>query len=77
MNYLPLALLIVLAPAMAENADDVGNDPPLTINGCVIAEASQCPGADLRGANLANQDLRKMNLAGADLRDADLPPCPA
>lgn len=43
MNYLPFALLIVLSPAVAKNADDAGNDPPLAINGCVIAEASQCP----------------------------------
>ena len=72
MNYLPFALLLALTPALAANADDDGNDTPLTVNGCVIAEASQCPGANLRGANLANQDLRKMNLAGADLREADL-----
>lgn len=72
MNYLPFTLLLALSPALAVSADDAGNDTPLTINGCVIAEASQCPGANLRGANLANQDLRKMNLAGADLRDADL-----
>ena len=72
MNYLPLALLLGLSPALAMNVDDDGNDVPLTINGCLIAEASQCPGANLRGANLANQDLRKMNLAGADLSGADL-----
>lgn len=58
MNYLPLGLLLVLSPTLAMNADDAESDTPLTINGCRIAEASQCPGADLRGANLANQDLR-------------------
>ena len=49
MNYLPFALLLVLSPAMAVSADDDGNDAPLTVNGCVIAEASQCPGANLPG----------------------------
>ena len=53
MNYLPFTLLLALSPALAVSADDAGNDTPLTINGCVIAEASQCPGANLRGANLA------------------------
>lgn len=58
MNYLPFTLLLALSPALAVSADDAGNDTPLTINGCVIAEASQCPGANLRGANLANSTLR-------------------
>src|SRR5690606_11796487 len=67
MNYLPLVLFFALPCALA--ADD---GEPLVINGCSIAEASQCPNADLRGADLSNQDLRKMNLAGADLREANL-----
>lgn len=72
MTFLPLALLLAITPALALATDSDDGDTPLSINGCVIAEASQCPGANLRGAKLANQDLRKMNLAGADLRDADL-----
>ena len=68
MKYLPLFLLLIGSLAHAENGDDA----PLIINGCTLAEHSQCPGANLRGVNLSNQDLRGMNLAGADLRDADL-----
>ncbi|HAA39854.1 MAG TPA: pentapeptide repeat-containing protein, partial [Pseudomonas sp.] len=64
MNYLPLLLLLCLPVAHAEDGDDA----PLIINGCTIAAHSQCPGANLKGANLRNQDLSKMNLAGADLR---------
>ncbi|MCW1248468.1 pentapeptide repeat-containing protein, partial [Pseudomonas sp. SAICEU22] len=67
MKFLPLLLLFIGAVAHADDPDTA-----LTIKGCTIAESSQCPGANLRGAKLANQDLRKMNLAGADLRDADL-----
>jgi len=48
MNYLSLVLLLSLPPAFAVNVDDDGNDVPLTINGCLIAESSQCPGANLR-----------------------------
>jgi len=55
MNYLPLLLLLALPLA---HADD-GDDTPLVINGCTLAEHSQCPGANLRGANLSNQDLSK------------------
>ena len=83
MNYLPFTLLLALSPALAVNADDAGNDAPLTINGCVIAEASQCPGANLRGAKLANQDLRKSararllwpNLASCRLASPRLASC--
>ena len=68
MKYLPLLLLLSLPLA---HADD-GDDAPLIVNGCTIAEHSQCPGANLQGANLSNQDLRNMNLSGANLRNADL-----
>ena len=69
MKYLPLFLMLTLPLA---HATDDGEDTPLIINGCTVAQHSQCPGADLKGANLSNQDLRSMNLSGADLRNADL-----
>ncbi|MEO6679794.1 MAG: pentapeptide repeat-containing protein, partial [Pseudomonas sp.] len=61
MNYLPLLLVLTALPVFA--ATDDGDDAPLIINGCTLAEHSQCPGANLKGANLSNQDLRGMNLA--------------
>src|SRR3990167_1427314 len=69
MNYLPLLLPVVLLILGTElvNADEV-----LTVNGCRIEADSQCPKANLQGANLSNQDMRRMNLEGADLRGADL-----
>ncbi|MCK9802313.1 pentapeptide repeat-containing protein, partial [Pseudomonas sp. MAFF 302030] len=44
MKYLPLLLLLSLPLA---HADD-GDDAPLIVNGCTIAEHSQCPGANLQ-----------------------------
>ena len=41
MNYLPIALLLALSPALAAQAEDAGDDAPLTINGCVIADKAQ------------------------------------
>ena len=38
MNYLPLILLLTLPPAFAANG---GDDTPLTLNGCLIAESSR------------------------------------
>ena len=52
MKYLPLLLLLSIAQAHADDADNA----PLIINGCTIADHSQCSGANLRGANLSNQD---------------------
>jgi len=52
MKFLAFTCLLIAVQACAD-------DDPLTINGCLIAESSQCPGADLRGALLANQDLAR------------------
>lgn len=55
---LPIALLLIAGELRAD-------DQALTVNGCRIEADSQCPNANLRGADLSNQDLRRMSLAGA------------
>jgi hypothetical protein len=46
--------------------------PESEVNGCAIQPATQCPGADLSGANLEDADLSGANLSGASLGETNL-----
>ncbi len=45
---------------------------PPVINGCVIQSFMECPGADLRGADLHGLDLLDAHLSGANLEYANV-----
>src|SRR3990167_7817466 len=64
MNYLPLLLPVVLLILGTElvNADEV-----LTVNGCRIEADSQCPKANLQGANLQQSQLRLADFSNSTL----------
>lgn len=72
------ALLLASALAASVPAQAAGpadGPPPFeveVINGCHLWPYAQCPGVDLRHANLARKDLRGVNFRGARLHRADL-----
>jgi uncharacterized protein YjbI with pentapeptide repeats len=63
---LSLALAVAALVATAPSAGAA------VVNGCNIAPATSCPGADLSGANLSGADLQGANLRGANLSRANL-----
>lgn len=74
-----LAGLGAVAAACAQAApvpDAPAGPPPITevkvIHGCHLWPYAQCPGADLRHADLSRMDLRGANFKGARLNRADL-----
>jgi len=78
-----LAVCALAAPALAGDFDgpeyqngwsydgpQAGADGVLVINGCRIEPETQCPGADLRHADLSGQNLFRANFRGALLSRA-------
>lgn len=78
-----LAAFIIAAPALAGDFDgpeyqngwsydgpQAGVDGVLVINGCRIEPETQCPGVDLRHADLSGRNLFRANFRGALLSRA-------
>lgn len=57
-----LALSLIAAPAMAQNADEIAR----------VQAGANCPRCNLFQADLGNKDLKGKDFAGARLRQADL-----
>lgn len=65
-----LALTAVLTAIVLAGCG--GSDTPDAVGDCVIAPATQCPGADLSDADLDGVDLTGANLSSAILTETDL-----
>jgi len=66
-----LALLAVFATVAVAGCG--GSDTPdVVVGACTIAPATQCPGADLTGADLQDADLTGANLSSVNLTETNL-----
>jgi hypothetical protein len=65
-------VVVVLLVAILAAGCGGSRGPESEVNGCAIQPATQCPGADLSGANLEDADLSGANLSGTNLEGANL-----
>ena len=63
---LPIALLLIAGELRAD-------DQALTVNGCRIEADSQCPNANLRGADLTGATMTEESLSAALLTGTVMP----